>query len=144
MNFKCWPRGQAQRTTIRGRWWLPLNLGYAKTILDIYVSRTFQWYKELFNPMGFDPYNCFLKIWKSIGTPIPKVRTHLGVWRFTLPHSPKLLGAWNLTLGLHSWCAPLQALALVASPRLGLQHLWFFKDVRVQFFNNVHGYLNTF
>jgi hypothetical protein len=24
-------------------------------ILDIYVSKSFQWYKNLFNPMGFDP-----------------------------------------------------------------------------------------
>jgi hypothetical protein len=26
-----------------------------KPILDIYVSRPFQWYKEFFNPMNFDP-----------------------------------------------------------------------------------------
>jgi hypothetical protein len=31
-------------------------------ILDIYVSIDFQWYKELFNPMGFDLYNRLLKI----------------------------------------------------------------------------------
>ncbi len=24
-------------------------------ILDIYIPRSFQWYNELFNPMGFDP-----------------------------------------------------------------------------------------
>ncbi len=30
-------------------------------------------YKELFNLMSFDPYNCPLKIWESIGTLIPKV-----------------------------------------------------------------------
>jgi len=29
--------------------------------------------------MGFDPCNFFLKIWESIGTPTPKVGTHLGV-----------------------------------------------------------------
>ncbi len=29
--------------------------------------------------MGFDPYNCSLKIWESIVTPNPKVGTHLGV-----------------------------------------------------------------
>jgi hypothetical protein len=39
--------------------------GSCKFILDIYVLRGFQWYKELFNPMGFDPCNRFLKIWES-------------------------------------------------------------------------------
>jgi hypothetical protein len=29
--------------------------------------------------MGFDPCNYFLKIWKSTGTPTPKVGAHLGV-----------------------------------------------------------------
>jgi hypothetical protein len=29
--------------------------------------------------MGFDPYNYFLNIQKSIGTPTPKVGAHLGV-----------------------------------------------------------------
>jgi hypothetical protein len=29
--------------------------------------------------MGFDPYNCFLKIQESIGTPTPKTGAHLGV-----------------------------------------------------------------
>jgi len=28
---------------------------------------------------------------------------------------------WNVTPGLHSWPAPLQALALVVSPKLGLR-----------------------
>jgi hypothetical protein len=60
--------------------------GSWKPILDIYVLIFFQWYKKLFNPMGFDPWNHFLKIQESIGTPTPKV----GVWRFnslTLPYS---------------------------------------------------------
>jgi hypothetical protein len=29
--------------------------GWCEPILDIYVSIAFQWYKELFEPMGFDP-----------------------------------------------------------------------------------------
>jgi hypothetical protein len=40
--------------------------------------------------MGFDPYNCSLKIRESIGTLTPKVGVHLGVWSsfpHTLPHS---------------------------------------------------------
>ncbi len=92
--------------------------GTCKIILDIYVPRAFWWYNELFNPMGFDPYNCFLKIWESIRTPTPKVGAHLKAFEnLTLP------GAWDVTLGLPSWPAPLQALSLVASPRLGLRHL---------------------
>jgi len=34
--------------------------------------------KELFNPMGFDPCNRFIKIWEFIGIPIPKMGVHLG------------------------------------------------------------------
>jgi hypothetical protein len=57
-------------------------------ILDIFVSIVFRWYKELFNPMGFDFCNRYLKIRESIGTPTSKVRIHLGVWGFILSHSP--------------------------------------------------------
>jgi hypothetical protein len=66
--------------------------GSCKPILDIYISIYFQWYKELFNPIGFDPCNCSLKIRESIRTPTPKVGVHLGVWGFILSHSPALLG----------------------------------------------------
>jgi len=92
-----------------------------KPILDIYIPRSFLKYNNLFNSMGFDPCNCYMKIWKSIKTPIPKVGVHLGMWRFMPSHSPTLLGTWNLTPKLHSWPAPSQALALVISPRLGLR-----------------------
>ncbi len=37
---------------------------------------------ELFNPINFDFWNYSLKIQKSIRTPIPKVRAHLGVCAF--------------------------------------------------------------
>jgi hypothetical protein len=43
--------------------------GSCEPILDIYVSIAFQWNKEIFKPMGFDPCNRPLKIWESIGTP---------------------------------------------------------------------------
>jgi hypothetical protein len=43
--------------------------GSCKSIFDIYVSRAFQ----CFNLMGFDPCNHSLKVWESIGIPIPKV-----------------------------------------------------------------------
>jgi hypothetical protein len=82
------------------------NLGFKysngsyKPILDIYVPRAFQWYKELFNSMNFGPCNCLRKIQKSIGTPIPKVGVHLGVWGFIPSHSLTLSRTWNVTLRL--------------------------------------------
>jgi hypothetical protein len=72
--------------------------------------------------MSFDPNNCLLKIWESIRTPTLKMGVHLGVWGFIPSHSLTLLGAWNVTPELHSWPAPLQALALIVNPRLGLWH----------------------
>jgi hypothetical protein len=64
--------------------------GSCKPILDIYISITFRWYKELFNAKCFDLYNHSLKVWKSTGTPTPKIGGHLGVWVFilTLFHTP--------------------------------------------------------
>jgi hypothetical protein len=94
--------------------------GSCKPILDICVLRVFQWCKEHFNPMIFNPCNYVLKIQKSTMNPIPKVN-HLGVWGYILSHFPILPGAWNVTPKLHSWPAPLQTFALVTSPRLGLQ-----------------------
>jgi hypothetical protein len=55
-------------------------------------SKDFQLHKELFNPIGFD-HNCFMNIRKSVGTLTPKVRVHLGVWKFIPSHSPTLPGA---------------------------------------------------
>jgi hypothetical protein len=60
--------------------------GSCEPILDIYVPRVFPWYNELLNSIGSDPYNCFLKIQKSIGTPTPKMGVHLRVWRFIPSH----------------------------------------------------------
>jgi hypothetical protein len=60
--------------------------GSLKLILDIYVSITFQWCKEIFNPLGFDPYNFSLNIRESIGTPTFKVEAPLGVWGFISSH----------------------------------------------------------
>ncbi len=96
--------------------------GSCEPILDIYISRSFQWYNEFHNPIDFDPCNYSLKIRESIGTLTPKVGIHLGVWRFIPSHSPTFPRAWDVTLRLSSWPTPLQALALVASPKLGLQH----------------------
>ncbi len=90
-----------------------------KPIWDIYVPRSFQWYKELFNLMGF-----VLKIWESIRTLIPKVGAHLGVRRFIPSHSPTFLGVWDLIFGLPSWLAPLQTFALVASSKIRSQQFY--------------------
>jgi len=95
--------------------------GSCEPVLDIYILRAFQWYKNLFNPMGFDPCNYFLKIQKFTDTPTPKVGAHLGMWRFSPSHSLAFPGAWNVIPGLHTWPAPSQALTLVTSLRLGLQ-----------------------
>jgi hypothetical protein len=92
--------------------------GSYEPILDIYVSKKFQWYKLLFNPMNFDLWNLSLKIQKSI-----MISTHLGVYRFISSHSLILLWAWNVTLELCSWFAPLQALALVTNSKLRSQQL---------------------
>jgi len=66
--------------------------GLCEPNLDIYVPRSFQWYKKLFNTLGFDPYNCSLKIWESTGTPTPKVEVPLGLWGFIPSHFPSLPG----------------------------------------------------
>jgi hypothetical protein len=90
-------------------------------ILDICVLIAFQWYKEPFKPMGFSPYNCILKIPKSIwdsnshnGNSFGSVKVH----SFTLFALP---GTSDVTPGSSSWPATLQPLALVTSPRLRLR-----------------------
>jgi hypothetical protein len=87
--------------------------GSCEPISDIFVSISFQWYKELFKAMGFDPCNRSLKIRESTRTPTPNMGVHLGVWIsiLTLSHIPTSF----------SWLALLQTLALVVNPRLGLR-----------------------
>jgi hypothetical protein len=63
--------------------------GSFKLMLDIYVSRTFQWYKELINPMSFDPCNCPSKIqeWSS-GVTFHAIG-NVWVRSFTFSYTPK-------------------------------------------------------
>jgi hypothetical protein len=74
-------------------------------------------------PLGPQPYKPlpWLRTQCKVATLTPKVGVHLGVWRFNPSHSPTLPGAWDVTSELPSWLAPLQALALVASSKLGLR-----------------------
>jgi hypothetical protein len=65
------------------------NVSY-EPILNIYVPRAFQGYKEHFNSMGFDPYNHSLKIWESIKLQLPRWELTWqcgGSFSHTLPHS---------------------------------------------------------
>jgi hypothetical protein len=66
--------------------------GSCEPILDIFIPKSFQWYKELFNALSFDPYDRLLKIQESTGTPTPKVETPFGSVRvhpLTLSYTPK-------------------------------------------------------
>ncbi len=71
--------------------------------------------------MSFDPYNCALKIQKSIwdsnshnGTSLGSVRVH-SLTLFALPWT------CDVTPKPPSWPTTLQALSLIVSPRLGLR-----------------------
>jgi hypothetical protein len=99
--------------------------GSCEPILDIYVSISFQWYKKLFKPMGFDLWNYAMKIQESIWTPTPTMGVHLRVWRFIPSHYLHSLHSQEHVMRLP--CLPFgpqpcNPLALVTSPRLRLRH----------------------
>jgi hypothetical protein len=94
--------------------------GWCELVLNIYVPRAFQWYKKLFNPLSFDSCNYLLKIRESTRTPTPKVELPWGVSVHSLTPS-HILGSMLCDYWLLFWPATLQTLALVTSPRLGLQ-----------------------
>jgi hypothetical protein len=71
--------------------------------------------------MGFDLYNRALKIWESIWESNSQHWNSLGSVRVHALTLFALLGACDATPGFPSWPVTLQPLALVASPRLGLQ-----------------------
>jgi len=68
--------------------------GWYEPILDIFVSIAFQWYKEIFEPLGFDPCNHSLNIRESTGTPTPNMRALGSVRVFSLTFFCTL-GAWE-------------------------------------------------
>jgi hypothetical protein len=77
----------------------------------------------------------FLKIQESIGILILKVGTHFGMCGFILSHSLTFSKVWNVIPGLPSRLAPLQALALVTSPKLGSRRIAY-DNIYV---NNIYG-----
>jgi hypothetical protein len=80
--------------------------GSYEPILNIYVSIAFKWYEELFEPMGFDPCNCSMKIWESIwdsnfhnGSSLRSVKVHSFTF-FTFFALFALLGTFDVIPGL--------------------------------------------
>jgi hypothetical protein len=63
-------------------------------ILDIYVPRAFQWYKERHKTLSFDPSNCSLKFWESTQTPS---LTHSQVpgWTHLRVHKNVVAKSWD-------------------------------------------------
>jgi hypothetical protein len=102
-------------------------------ILDIYVLRAFQWYKERHKPLSFEPSNRSLKFQESTGTPSSKVRVALRVWGFTPSHFPTLRRVCDVTLGLPIGPHLCNPFALVVSPKLGLRHI-----LNIKFFVEYH------
>jgi hypothetical protein len=104
--------------------------GSCEPILDIYVSKAFQWHNERFNPMNFNPWNLPLKIRESIETSTSKVGAHLRVCGFNPSHFPTLPWTWSVSFGFHSWPTTLQSLALVTSSRLWSRAQGYGCDIR--------------
>jgi hypothetical protein len=97
--------------------------GSCKPILDIYVLIDFQWYKELFNKMGFVPYNCSLKIMgvhRDSNFQHGSSRGSVSVHSHTLPHSQASLLARTLV----SPCLGCEPKARVATPLLVTFGYW--------------------
>jgi hypothetical protein len=84
--------------------------GMCEPILDIYIPKTFQWYKELFNPMNLTPVIVFWRFESPLGLQLPKWEPTwecVSSFFHTFPHSQEhkmwLLG---LIIGPHL-CKPL-------------------------------------
>jgi hypothetical protein len=115
---------------------LQIPNGSCESILDIYFSIDFQWYKELFNPLGFDFCNRFLKIQGSIGIPNSQSGSFLGsvkVHSLTLSYTPRSM-VWFL--------ASFFALALVVNPKLGLRHYSIYSK-HTSYLLDLHTYIDA-
>jgi hypothetical protein len=84
------------------------------------------------NRLVLIPGIAFWRFKSPFGTSTPTMGVHLGMWRFIPSHSFAFPGARDVTHGLPSWLATLQALALVVSPRL---QLWQKQWIRLILFN---------
>ncbi len=107
--------------------------GSCKPIIDIYVLRVFQWYKEVLNPMSSNLSNCSLKIQKfqrdsnsQSGSPLRNVWAHFS-------HSFAFLGMWMWFPGYTLRPTPFHALALIVSPRI---RSWHPTQVKIDLANN--------
>ncbi len=80
--------------------------GSCEPILNIYIPRALPWYKELFNPMGFDPCNHSIKIRNPPGLQLPK-------WELTW----ECEGSFPHTL-LHCWEHEMWFLGFLLGPHL--------------------------
>jgi hypothetical protein len=99
-------------------------------ILDIYVLRAFQWYKEHHKPLSFDPWNYFLTFLESTGTPFLKVKVALEVWGFTPSHFPTLPRVCDVTPGLPLGSQPYNPSYLGCEPRVKVATSQHFKGKR--------------
>jgi hypothetical protein len=114
-------------------------------ILDIYVPRSFQWYKELHNLLSFDPWNRSLKFWKFIGTSSPKVGVALGVWGFTPSHFPTFSKAWDVSPGLPLGPQPCNPSCLGRKPKARVVTMLVAHDfVTANQWNRVLWFQNTY
>jgi hypothetical protein len=103
--------------------WFRCPNGSCEPILDTYVPRAFQQYRELLKLLSLGPCNHPLKIQESTGISSPKVGVTLGVWGFIPSHFPTFPGACGVTPRLSLSSQSCKPFALVASPRLGLWHI---------------------
>jgi hypothetical protein len=101
-------------------------------ILNIYTSISFQLYEELFKEMGFDPYNCALKVRESFWDSNSQHGSSLGSVRVHAFAFYALLGACEVTLGSPSWPTTLQPPCLGHEPKARVAtwinrqwHWWF-------------------
>jgi len=72
--------------------------GWCEHILDIYILKAFQWYKERFKPLRFDPCNVLWRFGNPLGFQLPKWKP-LGVWGFIPSHPLTLPRICCVTLG---------------------------------------------
>jgi len=93
--------------------------GSCEPILDIYTLRAFQWYKKLFNLMGFPPFKW---LFESLGVHRESNSQNGNPFGSMWAHSltlPCISESINVIPGLHSRFTLFHALAFVISPRLG-------------------------